>query len=296
MRKVQIISLLCVVCCLLSCNNSDVSLGTVKHYPKFLWVDAKTTPVTKTFDFEFSEDARMDKQTFVELSFVDNQGTPISEDIMQVSENGVRCAHNIIRAESSCKSKTITFTFTPQAKNGKHQGYLRLKKFHHLDRLDSQPLSPGQVVDAFQWTLTYEKTMNPLAKILMWIFIIVISCLFIWFVFLRPMFYPHFGKFTKSILIEQDGRIIGQSTVVFKGARKVVFADKRVKQSLWNRIFVGEIKTFVNPAFKDALTFTPRKKDASVYGKGYIIRPNPIQRSGVAQISNNILKTKITLR
>ena len=189
----------------------------------------------------------------------------------------------------------MSFVFNPEAKGGKHQGYLRLINYK-LDRLDSETLKPGQRLNVFQWTLDYDKLMNPLAKVLMWILIVFCSVLLIWFVVLKPLKYPSFGKFTKSMLLEKDGKLVGQMNVVFKGARRVVFSDRKIKQSFWNRLFTGEVRTYVNPLFVGKLTFIPKKKNAICFGEGYNINPNPIPRSGIANIDNRQQKIKITIR
>lgn len=278
-----------------SCKDKAVSFGTVEYYPSFLWVESNLKPVTKTLDFDFSQDAQNDPQSFAEFQFVDNEGKEIGTDILIVSIDGKQLSSNRFKVGSDVKSKEVTFAFTPQAQSGKHQGYLRLIS-HKLDRIDSQKLSPGQQVDAFQWTLQYEKSMNPLAKVLMWIMIVIASCLLLWFIVLRPTLYPHFGKFTKSILLEKDGALVGQLNYAFKGARKVVFYNQKVKQSLLQRIFVGETKTLVNPNFKSKLTFTPRKRNAVALGAGYSVTPNPIPKSGIATIIDIQQNLTITLR
>lgn len=278
-----------------SCDDNAVSFGSVEYYPAFLWVDANITPVTKTFEFDFSLDAQNDSKSFAEFQFVDNNGNSISTDVMQVRDGDQTLKDNRFRVPSNIKSKELTFTFSPNALNGKHQGYLKLIS-HNLDRIESEQLKPGDKPGVFQWTLHYDKTMNPLAKTLLCILIMIIACLLLWFILLRPSLYPHFGKFTKSILIKQNDTIIGQLNYAFKGARKVVFYDKKIKQSYWNRIFVGEIKTYVNPIFKTKLTFSPKKKNAAAFGIGYTVNPNPIPRSGVATINNYAEKLSIILR
>lgn len=280
----------------ISCDDNPVSFGIVEYYPQFLWVDAKEMPVTKTFYFDFSEDAKADASVFAELQFIDNEGHPMSTDIMQVYVDGQALDENVLHLDNTVDSMSVEFHFNSnRAKSGNYQGRLKLVQ-HNLDRLDSQMLSPNEQADVFVWTLKYEKVMNPLAKVLMWISIIICSVLAIWFIFLRPMFYPHFGKFRKSILIEQNGQIIGQVNFLFNGARKVMFSNKQVKQSIWSRIFVGKTKTLVYPAFKSQLTFVPKKKNAVAYGNGYVIKPNPIPRNGIAEITHAQQKLKITIR
>lgn len=291
--KITIISF--ITLSLLSCKDENVSLGTVEYYPNFLWVDANITPITKTFDFEFSQDAKDDNTTFAEFQFVDNEGKPMKEEVMQVYIEGKQLKENRFKIMSNVESKDLTFVFSPDAKSGKYQGYLKLVD-HKLERIDSQVLSPGQQVDAFQWTLHFSKVMNPLAKVLIWLMITMVSMLAIWFLIMRRLIYPHFSKFTKSLLIEKDNRIIAQMNYSFKGARKVVFSVKKEKQSFLNRLFTGEIKYLINPVFVDKLTFSPRKKCAAVYGNGYIIKPNPIPKSGIATINNIQQKLVITIR
>lgn len=295
MRHTYQFIFLFVAILLSSCSEHSTEFGTVMYYPKFLWVDAKTVPAEKTFEFDFSQDAKNDKKCFAEFLFVNNDDKPIGTDEMQVYADGKPLANNKLRVNSSVRSQKVSFVFAPQANGGKHQGYLRLVNYK-LDRLDSETLKPGQKINVFQWTLDYDKQMNPLAKVLMWILVVFCAGLLIWFVVLKPLMYPRFGKFTKSMLLEKDGKLVGQMNVVFKGARRVVFSDRKIKQSFWNRLFTGEVRTYVNPLFVGKLTFIPKKKNAMCFGEGYNINPNPIPKSGIANIDNRQLKLKITIR
>ncbi|MCQ2258723.1 MAG: hypothetical protein MJZ41_12150 [Bacteroidaceae bacterium] len=292
MKKFSILLLLCIA--LVGCKDKSTDFGTVKYYPSFLWVSDSISPVVKTMDCDFSIDAQNDASSFAEFQFVDNYDKPIPTSEMQVKVDGVVAEHNIFRVYSKTDSVKLEFTFSPDAETGKHQGYLKLIN-HKLDRLDSQQLSVDQKVDVFQWTLDYDKSMNPLKKVLKWISITIVACLMFWFFIIRPSVYPHFGKFRKSILIKQNDIIVGQMTFAFTDARKVVFYDRKVKQSIWSRIFIGEIKTYVNPLFKTKLTFSPKRRNAAAFGTGYTVNPNPIPRSGVATINNHFEKLSITL-
>lgn len=278
-----------------SCDDEGIPLGTVDYYPSFLWVNSHTTPVQKVLEFDFSEDAKNDKTSFAEFQFVDNNGQPVGTDVLHIAIGGKALNDNKFIVESDISELVLSIDFTPDAKEGKYQGYLRLIS-HNLDRLDSQLLYGNDKVDAFQWTIYYNKRMNPLAKIILWSLIAIVICLCIWFLFIQPMLYPHFKKFSKSIQITKDGRIIGQINYSFKGARKVIFYDRKVEQSILKKFFVGETKTLVNPVFKNKLIFTPRNRDAIVQGIGYTICPNPIPRNGVSNITNVQEKITITLR
>ncbi len=283
---------------LCSCSDDNcISFGEIEYYPPFLWVDSHMSPLNKTIEFCFSQDAKNDPTCFAEFQFVDNDGNPISTDVMQISVDGNELPDNKLRIDNSVSSKELVFTFSPQAEDGEHQGYLKLIS-HNLDRLDSEQLSLGQQLEVFQWTINYKKSMNPLAKGLMWFVISLVSCIMIWKIFIRPLIYPHFKKFSKSILIEQNGTIVGQMNFSFKGARKVVFSNTKQKQSFWQKFFVGETKTLVSPLFQEKIIFSPRQngKSAAVLGTGYMANPNPIPRNGEAKITNIHQKITITVR
>lgn len=269
--------------CLSSCKKDEsVSFGTVEYYPDFLWVDSKTMPVTKILDFDFSQDAK-DNDSYAELQFVDNEGKVISTDIMQIVIDGKECPNNRFRINSDVSSKELTFRFSPNAVEGKHQGYLKLVS-HQLDRLDSQTLTANQQVDAFQWTLNYDKRMNPLAKVLMWTGIGFLTLLTIWIVIFRPIFYPRFGSIQKSFNIPGMAPLI----VRFKGARMVVLAASHPKkQSVWNRFWTGKIIYKTHPAFVTPIVFKPsrgRRVLSKVQAGSYQVMPNPMPGVGAATI------------
>ncbi len=81
-----------------------------------------------------------------------------------------------------------------------------------------------------------------------------------------------------------------------KGQNEWCFRIKKVKQSFWNRLFTGEVKSVVNPLFVCKLTFIPKKKNAMCFGEGYTINPNPVPKNGIANIDNRQQKIKITIR
>ncbi|MBQ6061996.1 MAG: hypothetical protein IJK87_00005, partial [Prevotella sp.] len=108
MKHCSYIFFLSIILLLSSCKDNSISFGTVEYYPSFLWVDANITPVTKTFDFDFSEDAKNDSHSFAEFQFVDNDGKPISTEVMQVYDNGERLKDNKLRVGSEVDSKQLT--------------------------------------------------------------------------------------------------------------------------------------------------------------------------------------------
>lgn len=249
------ILLLAFVMLFSSCGDdkSVVSLGDVEYYPRFLFCDSSITPLKKTFDLEFSKDAKLDRNCYAEFQFVDNNGNPVSTKVMQVSMDGKVLKDNKFRVTSADTEKQFTFTFSPDAKNGKHQGYLKLIS-HNLDRLDAQQLTVGQQVDALQWTIHYKKAMNPLAKVLMWLGILLLAALALWFLIIRWMVYDYIK--VGSIRITEP--YYSQRRI--KGARQVVFTNKATKQGWLNRLFTGKIIYEINPVWTSPVIFEASSK------------------------------------
>lgn len=268
-----------------SCEDGGTDLGKTSYYPSFLWVKAKSIAAEKTLYLDFSPDAKNYSDTYADFHFVDNDGNAISTDIMQVTADGIALNDNVLHVTPFQDSVRLVFKFTPRAIGGNYQGYLRLID-HNLDRLDSQFLVPNQQADAFQWTLSYDKRMNPLALALLWTLVVVATGLALWWCVLRPAAYPHFGRITKNVLVLQNGVTVWQTKIRFRGARQVVLSNKQVRQSLWRTLFVGRTISVVSPLFVTPLTLKPRERDILVLGFGYSTTPNPIPRNGVATITH----------
>ena len=298
MRNIKGLLLLCIAVCLLSsCEDDGISLGEVRYHPSFLWSDEEIIPVTKTIDFDFSQDAKDDESTFAEFQFVDNEGKPISTNEMQVFIDGKQLADNKFKVKSNVSSMELLFQFTPAAAAGKHQGYLKLIG-HRLERIDSQQLTAGQKVDVFQWTLNYDKRMNPLAKVLMWIGIVILAMLALWFVVFQRIFFPRFGSIQKTFTIPGMAPLIIKAKE-FKGARMVVVAASHSKkQSGWERLWKGRIVYKTHPAFTDPITFKPSRGHrvlARCQAGTYQVVPNPMPGIGASTITDIKKNVKINV-
>lgn len=287
-------SYLCLlVLCMISCKDNSIDFGTVEYYPDFLWSKSSVTPVKKIFDFDFSQDAKDDPNSFAEFQFVDNDGKPINTNEMQVFIDGKQLVDNKFVVKSDVSSIVLLFTFSPTVKEGNHQGYLKLIN-HQLDRLDSQPLTSGQKVDAFQWTLSYDKCMNPLAKALMWIGIGIIAILAVWFIVLRPIIYPRFGSIQKTFNVPGMAPLIVKMT----GARMVVISSEQKKQGFWDALIKGSVVYKSHPSFISPITMRPtkgRKILVRVDSSTYRVSPNPMPGIGTATIDNIRSKMHITI-
>lgn len=270
--------------------------GKVKHYDSFWWVKANTTPCIAQIDLEFNQEALNDKETFVEFVVVDNNGTTLPPSSINLALDSVPCKDNKIRVKTSDKKLSLSISFPDGTEPGIYQGYLKPVNYH-LDRIGNIELNASSSEYPIMWRIKYIHSMNPLARALMQVCICILSALLFWFLILKPVKYPCFPKFRKMVLVKKNGTVVTQFSVNFKGARKVVFADKKQPQRVLNKLFTGRIDTVVNPIFGEPIIFFPRKgRKAMAIGRGYLFRPNPIPQSGVAEICEPTQKLIINLQ
>ncbi len=182
--------------------------------------------------------------------------------------------------------------------------YLSLKKKHlsQIPQFSSLDLKITMTPKDFTYLLTEDITVHcdnftPWAKIGIGIGIGFGILLLLWFVLIKPIKYRTFKKLRKQMLLQKNGKILEQRNIEFTGARKVVFADKKVKQSFLNRLFTGKIVTYISPEFTAPVTLQPmrNRKDAYVNALGYIVTPNPMPKSGISTMQNKERGILITL-
>ena len=263
--------------------------GKVMYYDSFGFVKSRTSPFETQIDLEWSTDACADSGTFASFIVTDNMHKRLSETIVSfiVEEN----TKNEFSVRPPRDKLQLSVIFPEGTKTGTYQGYLTLEN-HRLDRINNKELD-GTDIPIIAWRIRYLQIMNPLAKGLMWLGILALFAFLLWFFAIKPVKYPCFPQFRKMILVKRNGFVVANFSTNFRGARKVVFTDKKVRQSIINRIFTGKIIVVLNPIFKEPITFIPQRKKALVKGEGYICRPNPIPQSGVAVIEDPV--NKITM-
>lgn len=271
--------------------------GEVKHYDTFAWIKSKTTPCHTKIDLNFNQDALSDSETFVEFELIaiDGNGKILPTSSMIITSQEGICKNNKIRINPTNKELTLSLSFPDGTEPDVYNVYLKPVNYH-LDRIGNIELNESTIQYPLSWRVNYTHIMNPLAKMLMWLGVIIVLGLVFWFVILRPQLYPHFQTFRKRVLIKKDGIIVSQFNVDFKGYKQVVFSTKEYPQSILSKIFTGRIKTVVNPIFEESIIFLPRKKKKAIAkGAGYIFTPNPIPQNGNAKIIAPAKKIEITL-
>jgi hypothetical protein len=263
---------ICIVCAIvlmissLSSKKGDVYTSIGSTYNKFLFIPAKSAHFTISFKSPYTGS----------LTLIDEKGNSLSNSKYTISVDGQKKGANF--SVKNKKRVHVTIRCSKTVSPGKQ--YIRVK-------------GGGPLVTH----VYFKHHLNPLLAYLSWIITLVSVVILIWFVLLQKLIYPTFKTYKKNILIEKSSRIISQTKVDFTGARKVIFSNKREKQSVLNKFFCGKIITLVNAKFESPISFNPtrNRKAANTVGKAYIITPNPIQRSGIATIINQQKQLKITL-
>jgi hypothetical protein len=268
-------------------------LGEVVYYPKFWWSQEKSEELSTVLQLQPSDDAAANN-CCVEFEFVDKDGKIIPTSELRIKVDDVLLDRNRFTANCNKDTYTIKFEYTPGAKGGKHQGYLRLVS-HNIDRCGNHDLSScNDCIDVLCWHINYVKKMNPLAKIILWCSILIFAAFVAWILFFKPLFYPRFRAIKKTLVIPNQAPIV----IRFKGARLVVIDSTRHKQSWWNRFWTGKIIYKQNHSITSPITLKPTANGKKVLFVAntahYTCNPNPIDMHP-ATIIDRINNQQITI-
>ncbi len=256
-----------------SCSQEDtieqVSLGTTTYHDGFLWSDADTAFLNKKLTVSFNNDA-ISRDAAADLVFTDNLRKPVPPTELQIVFEGKTSSDNVIRVTPQGKAEqdlNIKFRFLPSAQNGKHQGFILIRP-HGIKAVNDVEIKGDTRVA--QWTIYFEKSMNPLKKGLMIVGIALFACLLVARLLLHRRTFENTAK--KSITAtDAFGHIVyGPKTLRFKGCSEIIFSNSPKEQSALDVFFRGKTLTVVSPAFSTPLRLTPyKKKEIKISGGGY---------------------------
>lgn len=243
--------------------SEETDIGKATWYDSFLFWGA-SSPDTLSVDLKtvFNEEAKKDGSAVV-LQIIDSDG---GNDFL-LFYNGKHLNNSKITLRGNDDEASIlSIVFSPNAKEGKR--YLSLNPItqQELDNINDQP------VEQFQLTLRskYEVNWNPLKTILIWFGILILSALLSWFLLIKRFLYPTIK--VKTIQINDPYF----SKVNVKGKRRVVFTNKKMEQSLFSRIFTGEILYKKHDIWTSPLAFEAGAKKKTlrvILTKDYVFDP-----------------------
>ena len=269
--------------------SEEVDLGRATWYDSFLFWGADE-PDTLNFNLKavFNDEAMKDG-SIVRLQVTDDEGN----NDFQIFYNGVQAKNGEIVIDSkNGTSGILSLIFNPDAKEGKRYHSIKFKAKHELDKINDQP------VEQYQLSLRskYVVNWNPLKTILMCLGIIVLTALLLWFLIIKHFIYPTIG--VKTIQITDPYF----SKVNVKGLRRVVFTNKKVEQSLLNRIITGKILYKKHEVWSSPLAFEAgaKKKTLRVMRtKDYVFDPYTSMLKApndyVVENTNDNTKIKISI-
>lgn len=278
----------------LNLSVQDKDWGKASYCEPFLMSKESKTSVSVNIGVAFSEQAQKEQSSAVMKVFlVDKKG----ENVIAPSSKNLR-----ILADGKELSEDGTVELTPDVTNVvlSIEGSSKTESSKYYGRIELVPSNLENSTingtsEAFMWHFRFVHKMNPFMVGLIWLLGIVLACLLIWFICLRPVFYKKFGSLRKSLIIKGYSPL----TIKFKGARQVVLSATKPQktQSLLNRIFTGKIVYKVHPAFTKPIVFKPGvKRNILVMAKDYRVSPNPMPGFGEATIIRKADNVTISVR
>lgn len=253
------LSTLSIFVCVLgtSCTNAPdgVIWGETDYYSDFLFKKYEPVIMNRTLELQFNDDARNllsehDQITF-RLVEKDENGHDVAPTGIQLYKNGDLCKNNSFAVTIDENEVEVGLEFTKEVVEGYHNVYLRAESLAGLDRVDDTAIASGLVIRK-------NDVHNPLAVLLFWVAVFIVSVLILWLIFIKPMTYPTFSV----------GQLRLQDPVPYsvlcplKHYRKVILTGRSTKQSFLNALFTGKIKYIVNPMWTSDVVFEPKDKNS----------------------------------
>lgn len=269
--------------------SEETYMGKATWYDSFLFWGA-SDPDTLSIDLKaaFNDEARKDGSV-VKLQIKDDAG---GKDF-QLFYNGQPLSDNTITLNANGNTPSIlSVVFNSDAKEGKRYFAIKAADKQELDNINDQPVEQYNLCLRAKYVVNW----NPLKTILMWLGILILAALLLWFLIVRRLIYPTIG--VKTIQINEPYF----AKVNVKGVRRVVFTNKKMEQSLINKIFTGEILYKKNDIWTSPLAFEPgaKKKTLRVMRtKDYVFDPYTSMLKApsdyVVENTNDNTKIKLTI-
>lgn len=262
-----------IVSSLFSCEKirekqSDIKFGEVLEYYPAFGKNYKDQILTVKLNLDFNKYA-VQENAFVDLEFVDKDGRAVPG--IKYFINGAPFksgTYQRLRAkEYDGQNIEVGLQFQEGIEEKNHKGYLRVRK-SDLDRIDDTDLGNAQNPTLYRWTARYRLRMHPILVGTLIALASILTGLLLWFILLKPIFYPRFkgGEFE---FLQPD-----LGSVRIKGYRQFVIGGKnKVKQSFLSKLFTGKIgqglkseniEIVLNPQRKRGTIWTRYKADSAL--------------------------------
>jgi len=228
--------LICAGCSKKKNNLSALQFGEVKSYSPEFGNEPYNKILIVPIELKFNKEA-VEKQSFIELEWVNADGnTPAN---ITYFVNGTQILDNNIRFNAKNFNQParveLGLQFKESIAEGKHSGYLKIKR-SDLDRVDSFDLSNTTQIEIFRWQARFTKTLHPVIKGLIAALLAIIAFHLIWFLMLKPIFYPKFKRGELEMLEPT------YNTIKLKGYKQFHLGGKeKVCQGFISKFYTGKI-------------------------------------------------------
>lgn len=268
-NKLSLIILAVVSVLATGCTNKNdkntVLWGKTDTYDPFLWKKQTPDTLKQTLCFDFNDDAVKYMSAPLKLGIFekdeDGHLSQVKSSEMELFVNGKPVEGNIICVNASEKEVEVGVVFNTAAEDKIHYWYIKSIDTTGLDRINDRD-TYGNDEAVMEIKLQKHHVMNPLAKGLMWLGIIILAALILWFMMLKKMIFPTF-RVTRLQLVGPEPYC---SQLKIKGYRKCILSASPKKQNWLNRVFTGAIKYETNPIWSAPIELKPRdKKSVRIY-------------------------------
>lgn len=289
------------VYCMIICSCSDsVNLNKAIYRKAFLWSEAETILSKNVVVLDWNKDA-IDSNAKATFLLVDENMQPLP-DYYIVGIDGKEIPDNRFIVNSDIKEIELCLGCKPGTNEGRKDGYLLLESSHTLDRINDVNVVRGQAPQdyIFHWSFKYDEQMNNIVFFFWTLILTICALLLIWFIILKPILSPTFGKFSKAFTVLENNMIVlSQRRINLKGYKEFHLTPKKTitKQSVMSRIFTGRIGYLVVPQLKSDVILKPKALDnkCCYVGGSYNI-PSPIlHKNGNLSIQDRRNKIEIKI-
>ncbi len=151
-------------------DDTRINLGTTEYHPRWLLGPEKLEGITFSMSAAFNNYAELDNSS-LSLSFVDNEGKPVSYDDFKIVINKKDTLSTINPyVEISKSSKKMDFQIIPSTKadDSTFKGFLLISNPNELDRVNGVSVA-DEGTQILPWKFVHNRRINPLLRILIWI-------------------------------------------------------------------------------------------------------------------------------
>lgn len=257
-----LITPLLFVSCSKSGDENSVKWGKVNCYDNFLWKKYVPDTLYRDLVFDFNSDAKMFMGRPLKMGLFKKNDIGkmvlVKEDEMSLYVDGKRCADNLVEVDPGCENLRVGIVFAKEAEEKVHHWFFKPVDDGGLERINELTPAEFNADNSSLLGVDVEKNeiINPLRLIVRIIWITLVVLLFVWFLFLKRMFFPYFGV-GRMVLSDPEPYL---KTINFRKYRKFILTNKQIKQSWLNSVFTGTVGYDINTLWDSDIVFEPKNR------------------------------------